>query len=243
MKHVNWVQQNEDYATRYHVLQWKTSHFHEPFSRHLSGGAKTSQSASAAMQAGEIQKEAEGLGFLRSDRTVSGRLGLGSEASLANAVTGNTGEQDEVRISAYGAKAQETGAEAARTEAKSAALAQMHAAEHTVTPASNGETKAETRRKEQALKENTTVAGTGRGNIRNRLRESAARLREAYLRQKEKAAKKIPLRLVKPEKQEKKVLRGTRTADREELLAMQAENHYLLDSYDQHGNYSMLGKK
>ncbi len=243
MKHVNWVQQNEDYATRYHVLQWKTSHFHEPFSRHLSGGAKTGQSAAASLQAREIQTEAEGLGFLRSDRTVSGRLGLGSEASLANTVTGNTGEQDEVRISAYGAKAQETGAEAARTEAHSTALAQMHAAEHTVTPASNGETKAETRRKEQALKENTTVAGTGRGNIRNRLRESAARLREAYLRQKEKAAKKIPLRLIKPEKQEKKVLRGTRTADREEMLAMQAENHYLLDSYDQHGNYSMLGKK
>ncbi len=243
MKHVNWVQQNEDYATRYHVLQWKTSHFHEPFSRHLSGEVKTSQSASAAMQTGEIQKEAEGLGFLQSDRTVSGRLGLGLEASLANAVTGNTGEQDEVRISARGAKAQETGAEAARTEAQSIALAQMHAAEHTVTPASNGETKAEMRQREQAVKENTTVAGTGRGNIRNRLRESAARLREAYLRQKEKAAKKIPLRLIKPEKQEKKALRGTRTADREEMLAMQAENHYLLDSYDQHGNYSMLGKK
>lgn len=227
------------------MLQWKTSHFHEPFSRHLSGGAKTSQSASAALQAGEIQREAEGLGFLRSDRTVSGRLGmgLGLEETLANTVTGNEKEHDEVGISARGAKVQETGAEAARTEAKSAALAQMHAAEHTVTPASNGETKAETRRREQALKENTTVAGTGRGSIRNRLRESAARLREAYLRQKEKAAKKIPLRLVKPKKQEKKVLQGTRTADREEMLAMQAENHYLLDSYDQHGNYSMLGKK
>jgi len=182
---------------------------------------------------------------LQSDRTVSGRLGLGLglEETLANTVTGNEKEHDEVRISARGAKVQETGAEVARTEMQSAALAQMHAAEHTVMPASSRETIAGTRQREQAEWENTTVAGTGRGNIRNRLRESAARLREAYLRQKEKAAKKIPLRLMKPEKQEKKALRGTRTADREEMLAMQAENHYLLDSYDQHGNYSMLGKK
>lgn len=38
--------------------------------------------------------------------------------------------------------------------------------------------------------------------------------------------------------------KGTRqAADREAMLSMQAENHYLLDSYDATGNYSMLGKK
>lgn len=109
-------------------------------------------------------------------------------------------------------------------------------------PLSEKETESGEKQGERVLKERTTVAQTGRGNIRNRLRESAARLREAYQRQKEKAAKKIPLRQMKPEKQEEKTRKGTRAADREAMLAMQAENHYLLDSYDQNGNYSMLGK-
>ena len=29
---------------------------------------------------------------------------------------------------------------------------------------------------------------------------------------------------------------------REEVLSMQGENHYLLDSYDKNGQYSTLGK-
>ena len=94
---------------------------------------------------------------------------------------------------------------------------------------------------EWANRENTTVAQTGRGNIRNRLKESAKRLQEAYQRQKEKAAKLLPLKQIKEEKPKEKA-KGTRMADREAMLSMQAENHYLLDSYDQNGNYSMLGK-
>lgn len=246
MQHVNWVQQNEDYATRYHVLQWKTSHFHEPYSRHASAGPKLNQSAGAALQAKELQTETEGLGLGQSDRAASGRLGLGLglEELLAGAVSGNEKGHDGVNISAHGARALEAGAEAVQTTVQSAALAQTQAAEHTVTPASGKEMTGESEQKEQADKENTTVAGTGRGNIGNRLGESAARLREAYQRQKEKAAKKIPLlKQIKPEKQEEKKRKGTRTADREAMLAMQAENHYLLDSYDQNGNYSMLGKQ
>lgn len=244
LEHVNWVQQNEDYATRYHVLQWKTSHFHEPYSRHVSAGVKPNQSASAALQAKEIQTEAEGLGFGQADRTGSGRLGigLGMEESLANTAAGNERGHDGVNISAHGARAQKAGAEAAQTAVQSAAAAQINAAEHTVTSPSVKESLSEDGRREQANRENTTVAGSGRGNIRNRLRESAARLREAYQRQKEKAAKKLPLIQIKPEKQEEKK-KGTRMADREAMLAMQAENHYLLDSYDQNGNYSMLGKQ
>lgn len=245
LEHVNWVQQNEDYATRYHVLRWKTSHFHEPYSRHVSAGVKLNQSTSAAMQAKEIQTETEGLGFGQADRTGSGRLGigLGLEESLANTVAGNERGHDGVNISTHGARAQRAGVEAVQTVVQSAAAAQINAAEHTVTSPSLKETLSEDGQREQANRENTTVAGSGRGNIRNRLRESAARLREAYQRQKEKAAKKLPLIQIKPEKQEEKQKKGTRTADREAMLAMQAENHYLLDSYDQNGNYSMLGKK
>ena len=244
MNHVNWVQQNEDYATRYHVLQWKTSHFHEPFSIHASGGAKLSQSAGAGPQASEMRTEPEGLGFGQADRG-NGRLGLGLglEESLANAVTGDKRGRDGLNISANGVKAQETGIESARAVVQSAALTQVHAAENTVTPVSGHEVPSETKHEKQADRENTTVAQSGRGNIRNRLQESAARLREAYQRQKEKAAKMMPLRQVKPKKKEEKVQKGTRTADREAMLAMQAENHYLLDSYDQNGNYSVLGKR
>lgn len=245
MQHVNWVQQNEDYATRYHVLQWKTSHFHEPFSIQASGAVKLKQSAAGGgAQAGEIQTEKEGLGFGQSDRG-SGRLGLGLglEESLANTVAGNERGRDGVNISAYGVKAQGAGTETVRTVAQSAVVAQVHAAENTVTPASVKETLSETEQRKAADKENTTVAESGRGNIRNRLRESAARLREAYQRQKEKAAKMMPLKQSRPKKQEEKLKKGTRTADREAMLAMQAENHYLLDSYDQNGNYSVLGKR
>lgn len=245
MQHVNWVQQNEDYATRYHVLQWKTSHFHEPFSIHASGGAKLKQGAAGpGPQAGEIQAETEGLGFGQSDRG-SGRLGLGlgGDESLANVVTGNEKGHDGVNISAHGVKAQEAGRQAAHAVVRDDELTQVHAAENTVMPDTVREVRSGTEQRKQADKERTTVAQSGRGNIRNRLRESAERLREAYRRQKEKAAPLLPLKQIKPEKKDEKTLRGTRTADREAMLAMQAENHYLLDSYDQNGNYSMLGKR
>ena len=243
MQHVNWVQQNEDYATKYHVLQWKTSHFHEPFSLHASGITKLKQDAGLALQAQEIKAEAEGLGFGQAGRTGSGRLGLGLGESLANTVAGDERGHDGVGISAYGAMVQEAGMEASRTMTQSTVLMQVHAAENTVTPASVKEVQSETQQRKQADRENTTVAQSGRGNIRNRLQESAARLREAYQRQKEKAAKMIPLKKSKPEKQEERVRKGTRETDREAVLAMQAENHYLLNSYDQNGNYSVLGKK
>lgn len=245
LQHVNWVQQNEDYATRYHVLEWKTSHFHEPFSLHASGGTKLKQDAGGVFQEKEMQTETEGLAFLQSDRSGSGRLGagFGLEEFLANSVTGSERGHDAVNISAHGARAQENGTKAAQAVMQSAALAQLHAAENTVTSVSSREALNETEQKERADRENTTVAQSGRGNIRNRLQESAARLREAYQRQKEKAAKIIPLKYIKPDKQEEKARKGTRMADREAMLAMQAENHYLLDSYDQNGNYSMLGKR
>ena len=65
---------------------------------------------------------------------------------------------------------------------------------------------------------------------------------EAYRRYREKAAK-MPLQKTAQEKIKTDGKKGTRAADRESVLAMQANNHYLLDSYDQTGNYSMLGKK
>lgn len=242
MDHLNWVQQNEDYNTKYYILKWKTSHFHEPFSNHMAGSAKLKDSAAAPVAAKETSTEQEGLGLGLADKNGSGRFkfGLGFENAAARNVVGADAGRDGVSISTLSGL--ERGIQTAGAVQQSAALVEVHAAENTITSVSNSELKSEAEERKQADREKTTVAQTGRGNIRNRLRESASRLMEAYRKYKEKAAK-IPLRRIKQEKTELKEKKGTRTADRETMLAMQAENHYLLDSYDQTGNYSMLGKK
>ena len=245
MNRLNWVQQSEDYNVKYHVIKWKTSHFHEPYSNHMSSGAKVKQSGGAAAPAAETQRDPEGLGLGLADRAGRARLrlGLGLEESLARDLSGGENGRDGVSISARGMAGQESQGGTARAALQSMALAETHAAENTVTTVISDGPEKEKREQERAEKENTTVAQAGRGNIRNRLRESAARLREAYQRQKKKAAK-IPLRQMRKEEVKKKQKKGTRqAADREAMLSMQAGNHYLLDSYDATGNYSMLGKK
>ncbi|MDE5716053.1 MAG: hypothetical protein K2I53_00280 [Lachnospiraceae bacterium] len=243
MNHVNWVQQNEDYNVKYHVLKWKTSHFHEPYANHASTGTKVKLGGAAPMAAVETQKEGEGIGFGLAQRGGDARLrlGFGLEESLAGNISGGKEGRDGVSLSARGMAGQDGVGETARAALQSMALAEIHAAENTVTAAATDGPAKEKRELERAEKENTTVSESGRGNIRNRLRESAARLREAYQRQKKKTAK-LSLRQIHKEEPKKK--KGTRqAADRETMLSMQAENHYLLDSYDATGNYSMLGKK
>ncbi len=241
MNHIIWIQQREDYDTKYHVIKWKTSHFHEPFSDHMVGSAKLKDGAGALAPARETQAQAEGLGLGFADKSLDGRLkfGLGLEDTAAKNVIGAETGRDGVSISTFGGL--EKGMETAGAAIQSAALADIHAAENTVTPALH---KAFGSRKEElrgAERENTLVAQTGRGNIRNRLKESASRLIEAYRRYREKAAK-MSLNRTAQEKTKTDGKKGTRAADRESVLAMQAKNHYLLDSYDQTGNYSMLGK-
>ena len=246
MNHINWVQQNEDYNVKYHVIKWKTSHFHEPYSSHVFSGAKLKQeSAAAPASAAQTQQEGEGIGLGLGQRGTDARLrlGFGLETSLAGNLSGEKDGRDGVSISARGMNGQESMGETARAALWSLALAETHAAENTVTAVTTGGPEQEERKQEQAEKEKTTVAQSGRGSIRNRLQESAARLREAYQRQKKKAAK-LALLQIRKEKPEQKEKKGTRqAADMETMLSMQAENHYLLDSYDATGNYSMLGKK
>lgn len=245
MNYVNWVQQNEDYKIKYHVLKWKTSHFHEPYSNHKVGSTKIKQGGAAPASAAESQAEGEGigLGLAESSRNARLRLGFGLEDSQANSLSGGENGRDGVSISARGMAGQENRSAAAQAALQSMALAETHTAENTVTPGILNEPERERLEQERSEKENTTVSESGRGNIRNRLRESAARLREAYQRQKKKTAK-IALRQSRKEEPEKEEKKGTRqAADRETMLSMQAENHYLLDSYDATGNYSMLGKK
>lgn len=249
MEHINWVQQSEDYKTEYHVLKWKSSHFHEPYSRRNIGNMPKQPSSAAAEAAKEIETEAEGLVLGLSDKRSSGaRLGFGMGEHLSQGLSGEERGRDGVSISAQGIS-QQSAAEQAQAAVQSvsqtvghvaAQTAQIHAAETVVVSSANESSSAEAE-EERANRENTTVAETGRGNIRNRLQESAKRLQEAYQRQKEKAAKLLPLKQIKEETPKEKP-KGTRMADKETMLSMQAENHYLLDSYDHNGNYSMLGK-
>lgn len=249
MNHINWVQQREDYKTEYHVLNWKSSHFHEPYARRNVGNLPKQPSSAAAEAAKELQTEMEGLALGLSDKLKSGiRPGFGMGDHLAQGLSGEDRGRDGVSISAQGTRQQNVAGQAqaaVQSVSQTAGLvaghaAQIQAAETVVVSSSNGPSSAEAE-EERANRENTTVAETGRGNIRNRLQESAKRLQEAYQRQKEKAAKLLPLKQIKEEKPKEKE-KGTRVADKEAMLSMQAGNHYLLDSYDHNGNYSMLGK-
>ncbi|MBD5508292.1 MAG: hypothetical protein HDR05_09670 [Lachnospiraceae bacterium] len=241
MNRLNWVQQSEDFKTEYHVLQWKTSHFHEPYARRNAGSMPKQPSAAAAAAAKEMQTEAEGLVLGLADKRKTGtRPGFGMGDHLAQGVSGEDRGRDGVSISAQGTRQQNDAGQTQAAVQSVSQAAQIQAAETVAASPANEFSSAEAE-EERANRENTTVAQTGRGNIRNRLQESAKRLQEAYQRQKEKAAKLLPLKQIKEEKPKEKE-KGTRMADKETMLSMQAENHYLLDSYDHNGNYSMLGK-
>lgn len=243
MNHITWVQQREDFDTKYHVLKWKTSHFHEPFSVHTGAGLKLREGAASAAAKQSQQPEGEGISYMRADRMSSGRIGLGLGNGLADSALKAMREelvQSVVQNSGNGLRAGRA-VGAAPAVMQTAAAAQTQAAEHLVTPEQKREPLRDEQARERNLQESTTVLATGRGNIKNKLRDSAAKLWEFYQKQKEKALK-LSFWKSKAEPPKKKVTKGTRMADREAVLAMQSENHYLLDSYDQKGNYSMLGK-
>lgn len=241
MNHIQWIQQREDFNTKYHVTKWKTSHFHEPFSHRMAGSAKILHGAAPEAAKQSQQPEGEGIGYAQAETTKTGRFGpgFGLEGYALNAMQ-EEAAQGTARNTGSGIRSgRVVGAIPAGVQP--AAAAQMQAAEHTVTPEEKREPLRSEQAKERNAQEAVTVSAADKGNIKNRLRESAARLQEFYRRQKEKAAKFVFWNS-KPEPKKKEVSKGTRMADKEEMLSMQAENHYLLDSYDQKGNYSTLGK-
>lgn len=241
MNHIVWLQQREDFDTNYHVIKWKTSHFHEPFSARMVGSAKLKYGAGPEAAKQMQQPEGEAIGFVQADKVRSGGIGpgFGLEGYALQAMHEELAQEAVRSVGGDGRTGRIVGA--VPTTMQTAVAAQVQAAEHTVTPQQRREPLRSEQAKERNALESTTVSETGKGNIKNRLRESAARLREFYQKQKEKAVK-LPFIKVSPEPEKKRVLEGTRMADREAVLSMQAENHYLLDSYDQKGNYSTLGK-
>lgn len=196
MNHINWVQQDPDYKTEYHVLKWGSSHFHEPQARRMIDSALHREGAASAVFADRIKDETAEVGLGLASNVKSGGFALGHD-------------QDAVAVSAQGGERQ------------------------------SGETASQTVVTDQAGIPGDPAAG--QGSIRNRLKESASHLREACQKQKEKI-KKTLFQSKRVDKKADIPQKGTREADLEETLFMQAQNHYLLDSYDRNGQYSMLGK-
>lgn len=241
MNHIIWVQQRADFDTKYHVIKWKTSHFHEPFSERMTGSAKLKDGAAQAAARQEQQPEGEGIGLGPAGKARGGGIGLGSGLE-GYALRAMQEELAQEALKSAGSSIRSGRTVGAVTAAvHTAAAAQTQAAEHMITPEQRREPLRDEQARERNMQESTTVSEAGRGNIKNRLRESAAKLWEFYQKQKEKASK-LSFWRNKTEPQKKRVIKKTRMADREAVLSMQAENHYLLDSYDQKGNYSMLGK-
>lgn len=140
MNHITWVQQREDFNTKYHVLKWKTSHFHEPFSAHAGAGLKLKDSAAAEAAKQSQLPEGEGIGYVRADRMRSGRIGLGLGAGLEDYALKTMQEelvQSAVKNSGNGLRAGRT-VGAAPAVMQTAAAAQTQAAEHLVTPNKSG---------------------------------------------------------------------------------------------------------
>lgn len=240
MNHIIWVQQRDDFDTKYHVIKWKTSHFHEPFSTSAGKGFKLQSGAAVEAAKQSQQPEGEGIGYAQADRTRNGRIGLGSGVE-GYALRTMQEEMAQGIVRSTGSSIRAGRTVGAVLTVMQTAAAQTQAAEHMVTPEQKREPLRDKQARERNMRESTTVSEAGRGNIKNRLKESAERLWEFYQKQKEKASK-LSFWKNKTEPQKKKVIKKSRMADREAVLAMQSENHYLLDSYDQKGNYSMLGK-
>lgn len=238
MNHINWVQQDPDYKTEYHVLKWGSSHFHEPQARRMTDSALHREGAASAVFADRVKDE-------------TAEVGLGLASNVKSGGFALSHGQDAVAISAQGAERQ-SGEAASQTVVTGQAgipgdpvqgsVVVQHAAHPRFYDAAKPASGAEGKEPEQEeMKQDTVAAAAGQGSIRNRLKESASRLQEAYQKQKEKI-KRTVFQSKRVDKKADIPKKGTREADREETLSMQAQNHYLLDSYDRNGQYSMLGK-
>lgn len=234
MNHVNWVQQDPDYQTQYHVLKWDSSHFHEPQARQMVDSALPKESAALAVSA-------------NSEKTGTAEIGFGLVSSVKSGGFSLGHGQDAVIISDQGAQRQRDEITPQQAEARQAEMAEgilisKAAAEHLGHPGDYDRAKPAARTEEELDGQIKSIAAAGgQGNVRSRLKEGAAQLRETYQKQKEKIRQRL-FRAKRMDKQKDMPKKSKKEADREETLSMQAQNHYLLDSYDRKGQYSVLGK-
>lgn len=216
MNVLNWIQQEKKVAD-YHVLTWPTSHFHRPLNRtDIPGQVKSKPyDAAPAPASTGAQQQAEGIGLGLSDN-VKGQYkagGLGTDGLATD------GSKDAVNSKVMSTSKKGQGNQVTGPEASTIMQTILPTEVYSVVESA----------RQSALK------------VQNRIRQSAVRLRDIYQKQSGQTA-----HAQKPKnasrKQPDKEQKGTRRVSKDEVLSMQAENHYLLDSYDKNGQYSTLGK-
>lgn len=216
MNVLNWIQQEKKVAD-YHVVTWRMSHFHRPINKTgLTGQISMKPRESPSAASGTQQQQPEGIGFGLADN-VRGQYksgGLGTNGLAADGVKDAVNN----KVMSTSRKTngnQITGPETAATVVQAILPAEVYSVVESA--------------RQSVLK------------VQSRIRQSAVKLRNAYQKQSGQTTstqkqKNTPRR--HPEKEQ----RGTRYVSKDEVLTMQAENHYLLDSYDKNGQYSTLGK-
>lgn len=223
MNRLNWIQQEQKTAD-YHVLTWRTSHFHHPRNRtEIVGtvGGKFDMYGGAASSEGQQQPEGIGQGLTDPYRDVKWTTGgLGTDGMVAD------GRKDAVH--------QEVMDTADRVKGQRiSGVSQAMATEQIMTAA------------QAVVPEEVYSVFSGAHKsvlaVKDRVKQGAGKLRELYQKQQKQTAQTSVSKKTAP-KQAKKEQHGTRKCDRDNVLSMQAQNHYLLDSYDKNGRYSMLGK-
>ncbi|MBD5484939.1 MAG: hypothetical protein HDR18_05355 [Lachnospiraceae bacterium] len=222
MNRLNWIQQEQKIAD-YHVLKWPTSHFHHPRNRTdivAQAGGKFEMSGGAASQ-GAQQPEGIGQGLSDPARDIVWRAGgLGTDGMAED------GRKDAVHSEIMNT-ADRTKGRQITGASQSVETTQAMAAAQTIVP-----------------EEVYSVLGSARQSVlklHDRVKQSTAKLRDHYQKQQKQMGHATVSKVVKRGSQQKEK-RGTRKCDKEDVLSMQAQNHYLLDSYDKNGQYSMLGK-
>lgn len=221
MNRLNWIQQEQKIAD-YHVLKWPTSHFHHPRNRTdivAQTGGKFEMSGGAASP-GAQQPEGIGQGLSDPARDIVRRAGgLGTDGMAED------GRKDAVHSEIMNTSDRTKGRQITGAS-KSVETVQVTAAQ-TIVP-----------------EEVYSVLGSARQSVlklHDRVKQSTAKLRDLYQKQQKQTVHAAASKVVKQGNQQKEK-QGTRKCDKEDVLSMQAQNHYLLDSYDKNGQYSMLGK-
>ena len=216
MNVLNWIQQEKKVAD-YHVVTWRFSHFHHPINRtSLTGqiSIKPQEALTAASGTQQQQLDGIGLGLADNVRSQYKAGGLGTDGLASDGV--KDAVNNKVMSTDRKANGNQTrGTETAVTVVQTILPSEVYSVVESA--------------RQSALK------------VQSRIKQGAAKLRDIYQKQSGHTANTNAQKQKNaPRRQPEKEQRGTRHVSKDEVLSMQAENHYLLDSYDRNGQYSML---
>lgn len=227
LNRLEWTQKEQ--FIEYHVLKWPTSHLHPRTRTTGSAEFELKEQAGGSRASGGTAAEPEGIGSGLADRLNDSRWrrgGTGLDGVVQEGSREAAQNRDGMVLSTHQAGRQISGTDnETASAAVQSASAQLAAVQTIVQDAV------------YSAAYRSSVVQTVR-KAGGRMREIIGRLRDIYQRQQK---KEIPVKSSRAA-QQKKERQGTRQVSRDEVLVMQAKNHYLLDSYDRNGQYSTLGK-